>query len=468
MEIKELPNKVLRFFKSMKVTAAVISLMTLIYILGLFLPQKWMFDSDIAYEVWTDESIVNSILDYIGFTDIYTSPLTIALLTVFFVNLLVVTVNRVPVILKRAYMRGELPEFSADEIKGSKDVRVIASGMDEEKTCEKIGEFFRKRSFFFRKARGDKVYIAVKNRYSPIGFLLFHLSFVLCLIGGLMLSYTRFSGNLPLTEGQSFTGDMTQFRKLNKEPKMLKEFPSLELRLEEVRPIYEQNIPTRLTAVLQVRYDGELSREVIEVNEPVHRGQLSIIAQSIGISPLFIIKAPDGSEIDGAWVSLNVLNGEEDSFQFEKDPSVKFYVNFYPDYIVENGEERSKSIELKNPAVHLKIMKDFKKLYDGTLMKNEYAQMGLVKIGFSDIRYWVDFIIIREYGKLPLVLGFLFAAVGLIMRLVFYQKRMRLAVVGENDSTVVYVDGRSEYFQHSYKDEMDKLVDDLSLTFKRN
>ena len=126
----------------------------------------------------------------------------------------------------------------------------------------------------------------------------------------------------------------------------MRELPPLALHLDKVEPTYENNVPTELLLYLKISYKDEMFSEVIRVNEPVHRGPISIVAQSVGVSPLFIVKGPGGRELDGAYVSLNVLNGEEDAFRFEKDESIKFNVKFYPDYVLEDGVEKSRSIEL--------------------------------------------------------------------------------------------------------------------------
>ena len=44
------------------------------------------------------------------------------------------------------------------------------------------------------------------------------------------------------------------------------------------------------------------------------------------------------------------------------------------------------------------------------------------------------------------------------MRLVFFQKRLRLAIEHERDNTLIYIDGKSEFFQHAFKDELDALT----------
>ena len=116
---------------------------------------------------------------------------------------------------------------------------------------------------------------------------------------------------------------------------------------------------------------------------------------------------------------------------------------------------------MKNPAMLLTVTKDRKVVYQGIIKMGEYADLGTYSIGFQDVRYWVEFQIVREYGKIPLIAGFIFAGIGLIMRLVFYQKRLRLAIEYEKDKPLLYLDGRSEYFKFSFEDEMEKLVHGL-------
>jgi cytochrome c biogenesis protein ResB len=446
--------KVLKLFKSVRFSAVVIALLILIYFLGLVLPQKWMFLSEAHYVQWKDKNILNTLIDFVGFTNIYVSPVTITLLALFFLNLLVVTLNRVPVMMRRAYLTKEKPVFDVEDIK-KKNHALISAEIEKRECLNRTINFFRKKRWSIISGSKENTFLAIKNRLSPIGFLLFHFSFILCLVGGLLITYTRFSGEMALTEGQEFKGDMSQFHRILNDAKILKELPPLLLRLDKVRPYYEDNVPTELIVYLDIGYKDELRNEVVKVNEPVNRGAITIISQSVGVSPLFIIKGAEGQELDGAYVSLNVLHGKEDSFRFDTFEGFKFNVRFYPDYIVEDGVEKTRSIELKNPAMHLTIEKKGKKISEGTIRQGEYIRMGPdTEIGFREIRYWTKFLIVREYGKMPLIAGFLFASIGLIMRLVFYQRRIRVAFEYSDHNPVIYMDGRSEYFMHSFKDEM--------------
>jgi len=455
--VKEYINKTLHWFKSVRFSAFIIGLLILIYFLGLIIPQKWMFETKSQYDEWVGRNILNMFLDFIGFTNIYLSPLTIFLLGIFFINLVVVISNRIPLILRKAYIGTTPPSFTVEDIKRGEHKRIPLSGIKEDNLLEKAKQFFKKHRWYVVEDEQRKTLFALRNRFSPLGFLLFHFSFLLCLIGGLLITYTRFSGNLTLTEGQAFNGDIKQFHRIMNEPKVLHALPALGLYVEKIHPFYENNVPTELVVVMKVFYSGNVKREILRVNEPIKRGPLNIIVEKIGVSPLFVVRGPSGEVIDGAYVSLNVLNGQQDSFQFDTDRRFKFYVRFFPDYIVEDGIESTGSIELKNPAIHLLIEKNGETIYNDTIMIGEGAEMDPFTISFEDIRYWAEFLVVREYGKGPLVAGFVFAAIGLIMRLVFYQKRLRLAVEGKDDKALLYIDGRSEYFQYGFHGEVERI-----------
>ena len=449
------------YLKSFRFIALIIFLLILVYFLGLIIPQKLLFNSKIEYLEWVESGWMNRALDFIGFTDIYVSPLTILLLVFFFLSLTIVTLNRVPLIMKKAYLRGEPPSFSLLDLKKDRNEIQLSSVIESSLTTNRIKVFLKKRRWSIIMGKEENTFIAIRNRLSPIGFLIFHLSFLLCLIGAILITYTRFSGKLALTEGQLFDGDMRQFHSISRKPKIFKEIPPLGIKVEKVHPYYENDIPTELVVDLQVKYLESTSKEVLRINEPVKKGLLSIMAEKIGISPLFVIRNASGEVIDGVYVSLNVLRGDEDSFQLNLGSPYTFYVRFFPDYVVEDGVETTRSLETNNPALHLVVQKDIRTVYDGTIKLGENAEIDSYTITFEDLRYWVDFFVVREFGRMPLIAGFIFASIGLIMRLVFYQRRLRLVVEYTSDKPLLYIDGRSEFFRISFKDDLKKIVKEL-------
>ena len=119
-------------------------------------------------------------LDALGLTTIYTSPITITLWVLFFLNLSLVLWQRLPLIKSRIALsdakiadpadggRLPVPEFVPPAGRSGRSRRLSACSAKAAIPCWAMQPGF----------------YGVKNRLAPIAFMLFHLSFFLILLGG--------------------------------------------------------------------------------------------------------------------------------------------------------------------------------------------------------------------------------------------------------------------------------------------
>lgn len=455
-------SNVLQRFRKPKITFSLILILLALYVLGLLIPQKWSFIGREQYEAWlAAHPVSGTVLDVTGFTDIYLSPVTLLFLALFYANLLLVVVDRIPLILKKTMVlkQREPVAFSPEDLMRSPRCREFGlGGMDRAAAGSRIASFFRLRTWYVRQSERRESTLAVKNRLSAFGFLLFHLSFLLCLTGGLTIYYTRFSGRIALTEGEAFEGNMTQFYAIDRQPKVLRELPSLSFRLEKAVFEYEDRQPSRLEAVLGVRYADTESIERIGVNRPVKLGSYTILPVNAGASPLFVVRdARNGTELDGAWVRLDASENREDMFRFDIMGDLDLYARFYADHVFENGVDRTRSLNIRNPAFRITVKRKNRVVEERTLRRGESMPVGRFLLEFRDVRRWVSFQVVREMGAEPLVLGFALAVIGLTMRLIFYRREIRVY----QDGTRIWIDGTSEYYQHSFSEELGSVADAL-------
>lgn len=460
-------------FRSSKTTATIIAALLSLYLIGLLVPQKTLFRSVTEYEAWkTRYPLFSRGVELLQLNEIYVSPVTIFFLALFFLNLVTVLAYRVPLVFQRAYLgRRKEGAFDVELLKKRPGVWTITVTGRRDAAPE-IRSFLQKRLWSFIGTRSPSALIAVKNRYSPFGFLLFHVSFLLCLVGGLFVMYTRFSGELVLTEGQQFNADLKQFHKITRDPKIFKALPPVGIQVNRVLPKYEKDpvtgkdIGTDLDIQLKIKYWDSVNDEVAKINEPIKRGPLVVLAHDIGVSPLLVLRAPGGKVIDGGFISLKVLKEQEDSFQFDGLPYT-FFVRFYPDHVVKDGVDASRSQYLRNPVIRIRVQKGKEDVYEGALRIGQAASFDSDTLYFEDIRYWVNFKMIREYGNTPLFAGYLCGAIGLIMRLVFYQKSLRIVLEDRGQEQRIWIEGRSEYYQHSFEDDMTIMMADLRAALER-
>lgn len=451
-----LPNikPLLKTVRSLRFTAGILVALSICYLTGLLVPQRALFDGASQYRQWRDESFLHGAFDRLGITDIYTSPLVFILLALFFINLVVVASDRIPVILRKVYLSGDAPEIDADRVRGAAAALAVTSRLDAKDLYPQLLSFFRGKHWAIIPGKGEGGFVAIRNRYSPLGFFLFHGSFLLCLVGGILIAYTRFSGGIGVAEGEAVNGRLDTVAKVTRKPLLLRTLPEMSLRVNSIATRYEEGVASDLAVEIDTVISGVPRRGKIRINDPFREGSVTLVAHNVGLAPLVEVTAADGRVLDTLYAKLNVLKGRSDSFLLGSRNQYLVRVTYFPDYAVYNGVETTRSPEPRNPAFHLVISEGERMVYDGTVHLGEPAPMDDFRITFKELRQWAFFQVIREYGQVPLIIGFIMGSVGLVMRLIFCQKRIQVAVVAVEQGSTAYLLGQADYFGHSFADEM--------------
>lgn len=451
-------DSLLKTLKSLKFTIFLVISLTSIFLLGVIIPQKDLLGRDMYIQWKLRNPGLVAFLEAIKFTDIYVSPITLALWALFFLNLIFIMSNRIPSIWRRCF-REALP-VSIDVVKSSKHYEIV-DGVEIKNVkviLEKMGYklFNKKHNSFW----------AVKNRFSPLATIFFHLSFFLLLTGGVVSFYTQFKGSVDLAVGETFVGQYSGFKK----PK-IGDIPWTKFTVEDVRPTYyKKTVPVNLDVVLQTRN----GRKVIGINKPYKEGSLSFVIKGIDVAPLFIIKDGKGKEIDGAYVKLKGLEGKEDHFRMA---GYGFRTLFYTDYYAgmknRMGEivdvpqvlkqfpgtfsQTEQPKEIIHPAFSIAIFKKDKLLREGVIKIGESIDFGDHRLVFQDLTYWAKFYVVKEYGLGIIYIGFTLMVLALIIRFLFFRRDIKGII--ENGS--LHIGGRGEFYPAVFEDEFKRLVDKL-------
>lgn len=444
-------RSLLKTLKSLRFTIFLVISLISIFLLGVIIPQKSLLGRDI-YLQWKQRNTgLVSFLETIGFTDIYLSPITLALWALFFLNLIFIMSNRIPLIWNRCFK--VIFPANIDSVKSSKHYEVI-----EGINAENIKVIFKKEGYkVFNKGNA---FIALKNRFSPLATILFHLSFFLLLTGGVISFYTIFKAEADLAVGETFVGQYSWVKK----PK-IGDIPWTTLTVEDIKPTYyKKTVPVSLDVVLETKN----GRKVIGINKPYKEGPLSFVVKGIDIAPLFIIKDKNGKEIDGAYVKLNVLGGKDDYFTMA---GYKFRTIFYTDYSAEmqgypkeivNLPQALKQTpmqevqpkEVITPAFKIDVLKDGKLLKTKTIKKGESIEFDDYSLIFEGLTYWAKFYVVKEYGLYIIYTGFTLMVLALIIRFLFPRRDIK----GLIENNRLHIGGRGEFYPAIFEDEFRKLV----------
>lgn len=455
-------GRVIKFFNSVRLTVVLLVCMGMIFFAGLVIPQKVLL-GDEAYGQWKmGKPGLVSFLELFHLTEIYTAPWTLVFWGVFFLNLIVVMLHRVRPLWNRC--RNVPISVSARAITGDRNYMAV-----ENASLEAAEKQIRKKGY--RIVSDRNAFFAVKNRYSPMMTVVFHLSFLLVLIGGVISFYTKFRAEADVAEGETFSGT---YRTLF--PPKIGDIPRTVFTIEKIEPLYYQK---DVTIGLKVYLRTAMGLHVVEINRPYEEGRLSFIVRSIDIAPHFELFDERGKLIDSISVKLKVLDGAPDIFSMH---GYNFEALFYTDVLVDKNhrqspdesgmaqvdkefigrEERRQKREVVNPAFHLTVSKSGKNLASALLKPGESISFNGYRLVFSDISYWADFYVGREYGLGVLYAGFALMTAALVVRFGFYRREIR----GIVEDGVLYLTGRGEFFPVLFSDEMARIAGDLRSAIK--
>jgi hypothetical protein len=442
-------NNIVNYLKSLRFTLLIISLLGVMFLLGLWIPQESIV-SQAMYTQWEHNSPkVVATLKTLGFLSIYTSPIMLTLWGFFFLNLSLVMWQRLPLLKKRiALSEARIVDPATASGYPFSSTYILAEQMDGEAV---IG-YLRKHRYTVLGDGGG--FYAVKNRLSPIAFGLFHLSFFLILLGGLTSVYTRFAGILEVAEGESFQGEVARYLPT---PSLAKigAPPRVSFTVKSIEPLSVNGTPTGLKVRLE---DARGQEQLADVNRPYKADNTTFVVDSIGVAPLFVVKDASGKEIDGAFMKLHVMGGKEDVFSLA---GYHFRAHFYPDYYLDNGRAATRSQEIKNPVFNIDVEHEGRPVVSGILPRDGALGFSGYQLVLKQLPLWVRFSVIKEYGLSVIYAGFAVASLAVIWRFLFYRREIIGAVRESEGERRLVVAGRSEFYKSLAEDEFTELFEKI-------
>jgi hypothetical protein len=439
-------KKLVKFLSSLKFTIVLICLLGVMFILGVWIPQIHLV-KDIYLQWHRNSPELVDFLDALGLTTIYTSPITVTLWVLFFLNLALVLWQRMPVVKHRIALSDA--KITDPEHSPGYPYRAsfpLPAGMEG-------GALFASLRRQRYTVLGDPSgFYGVKNRLSPVAFMLFHVSFYLVLLGGLISVYTQFAGYLDLAQGESFQGELSRY---NVKPAVaMPAFgsePQVSFTVASIEPKVVHNTPTSIAVRL---VDADRESHVAGINTPYSTGATSFVFKHLGMAPHFVVKDAAGQAVDEALVKLDVLRMKPDKFELG---GYSYTATFYPDFTMADGKRATKSMEFNNPTFFIVAERDGKKIAEGVVPKNGSLDLGSARLEMKELRYWVRFYVITQRGLPILYLGFAIACIGVIWRMIFYKRELVGAVRETPEGRFLLVAGRSEYYKSLAEDEFNRL-----------
>lgn len=318
---------------------------------------------------------------------------------------------------------------------------------------------------------GDRTSLfAERGRIGEWGSIVFHLSFLVLLLGILYSGMSRYVGLMVITEGQTVTEQRQDYLTTGKVPLLGERHQGFQIRLDRFQPTYyEGKTGIDYVADLTVLERGqEVRKERVRVNQPLTYKGTTFLLERYGFAPRFILTDAEGEEVFNSFVNLRVLaEGSEDFFTIPQAGLV-VRARFYPDMVVVDGQLITKSLLPHNPVMFLVISDGGGTLFEGTVSLGEAAELGNMALSFAGLRYWTQYRVVKDAAETIIFGGFWLGVTGLAVRYLFIHKQLWAAIESKEGTTRIVLGGRASQFDSLYSEEFAKIVMRLEKEIQRD
>lgn len=255
------------------------------------------------------------------------------------------------------------------------------------------------------------------RRWSSLGTYLFHGAFFVLAVGFLLSLTARQEGTAWVAVGERFDSRPDQF--LSKSPPrvLAAGLPPVAFSVDRITPEFWEDrlLFTELRAELELD-DGSVA--TTRINRPLWVGAGTFLRLSgFGFAPRWEVVDRHGVTLDSAFVKLNVFPpGRRDYFTVPALPH-RFYVEVLPDLAMEDGTPVTRSLNLANPGVVVRVFRGRLDLGGDVLAGGAGYPFEGLAVRFPEIAYWGEFTIVRDPGAPVLFAGYAIGLAGLLLKL---------------------------------------------------
>ncbi len=379
--------------------------------------------------------VFSLIVSQVWFDSFQTLLPMLVLYIAFFINLIICEIKWIPVVVRRC----RYPELPKPDNLGR-----FGMSLDLEKTADLnvLKQALSKGGYQMKgyEAEGKTGLYYIRGLTSPIGNLVFHISFLFLLAGILVGLLYRTEGKFSVIVGNQFDGKMEAYDELSRSP--LSELPDIRFTLNAVTPRFwkGQLLFTDLRSDITLE-DG--SKGSSWLSQGIDIDGANVTVNGIGYAIRYTLSDKEGRVLKSGISSMPNLfmPGMEDTLTVPGYPH-RFLVAYYPDAKVKGGDISNVSMDRKNPMLGLRVYRGRLPVFTGLLKEGEVAEFDNLRITFPEIKYRGDFKFVKNPGFMLIWTAFAMMITGLIWRFLFYRKEV--LIIKDKDEWTIYL--KSEFF----------------------
>lgn len=234
------------------------------------------------------------------------------------------------------------------------------------------------------------------------------------IVSGLWLgSFTRFSAEVILTEGQDFYSGHGNYAPGSLYRGRFAAVPDIALKMEEIIPSFSssgmdiEHLKGRLT-VFQKDNAGT-SELILTDGMPKMLNGTILKIKGLGYSPRYELRSETGKLLDSAFVYMRLFPPGNESF-FRLLSPITYHVRYYPE-----GKDG-----IMEPLLRVRIVRNKDIVVNRDVKISEDISFENSRISFEEVRMWTKLVIKKDRGEVMVLAGLLLGALYLLMTLKRY------------------------------------------------
>jgi hypothetical protein len=260
----------------------------------------------------------------------------------------------------------------------------------------------------------DDGFLWVYRRGSSVGTLLLHLALFPLALGFLLSVYGRSEGSFVAGLGEQMRVDGLTYQKARPDSSSL---PTFELQIADIDARFWEDRLLFTSFTADVTIDNR--KKHLAINSPALITPLTTVRlTSFGYAPVYLLMVEGVPRpLEEGAIKLNLFPpGQRDYFRPRHFPH-RIYLQLYPDYIEDRSGPTSRSMELNNPRFAVQVYRGKVFITEALLAPGQPLTVEEFTFSLVQVIPTVELTVVRDPGLPLIILAFLIAIVGLLLRL---------------------------------------------------
>jgi hypothetical protein len=234
------------------------------------------------------------------------------------------------------------------------------------------------------------------------GRRLFALSLLLFVAALWTSVFTRFEGRAVRTENSTFNAFKQDYIPSTFHAAKFAELPEVGILVKKIVPVPSADLGRLEEITADVAYSGRTTGGILagrlRSRSPLVSDWTFVTLTDFGYSIEYVLTDLKGRQLESNRVFMKLFPaGTEDYFEAMFLGYV-FSVRLYPDAVEQGGALTTRSLDLANPVMHLRISRNKDIVYNGLLRPGERVRFDNTVILFKGADRWVELSLVRDLG----------------------------------------------------------------------